>query len=179
MLTYDIRINELNLLEVGVYKATLVHEDKKAYYHFDFVRGIIVDMDTIKDVIWDLQTDNAVSINSFRNGDFSIETSDIIFFWRSLFLASRHQVLEKVAVDVVDNDISYIYTYVTYVNVDNGEIKAVRVGNAGMYSENLKEELSSKGFKNVGESFLGNYMSAINSGSRPFRLERKKDKSSH
>ncbi len=155
---------------MGIYKTKIINEGKKSFYHFEFVEGIVCDFDNIKDVLWGLQVDNAISINKIRKDNFAINKADLNYNWRSLFLEMRNQLLEKVIVEINGN----IYIYITYINVFTGEIKALKASKVGMYSEELKNELLFMGYKNIEDSFLGNFVDMLSLRARPLCLERKK-----
>lgn len=175
-LVYDIKLNDNNDLEVTVYSVAIIHEGKRAYYHYEFISSSITDIINVIDVINDLKAQNIVSINVFGEANFSVKPHDINYSIRSFLLPFRNQMLEKVYVGMVDElGMSVIYTYVTYIDVNTGEIKALRTSKAGVDNEDLRNNLTELGFKEIHNSLLYNYIECINSGPKAISLTRKKD----
>lgn len=172
---YDIVVNEENNLEVNIYKVDLIREGKKTFYRFSFIKSIPVLNGELNPIIKKLKVNDVVSIIRFKDSDFSCEFSNTKYSYQSFFLSTNHQMLEKVFDEVIMDNICYIHIYITYVNVNNGEVKALKMDDFGQFTEEKETILKQLGFKHIANSYLGNYLDKINtSNKKPFTLKRRK-----
>lgn len=178
MKAYDIALDENNKLEINLYGVDVVRNGKDCAYQFDYVETIPVNEESIKPWILDLRQKGFFSVSKIRTNDFMVDEGNLLYAYRSIFLPLGHKLLEKVYDEVNAYGICHIFIYITYVNVDTGKLFTLKVNDLGIYSENLKEELTTNGFKYIGDSYLGNHLDKMDLvSSKPLILNKGKKKS--
>ncbi len=149
-MVYDIRLNDLNQIVVDLYSYELKYADKERYYHFELINSIIGE--DLKVLIPALIEKGMISATRFETSDFDCISSTPYYTMKSLFLATNHQLLEKVY-EVLDNSI--IRIYVTCINVKTGEVKTITAGEYGLYDEEKEALLKELGYKSIKSSYTG------------------------
>lgn len=176
MLAYDIILNENNDLEVETYNVNLERDkDNNSFYTFEVMGRTAVSPQDLPKVIEDLRKKDYFSLTRLKPTAFGFEEGSIPYLMRSVILPIRNKLLEKVYYETIIDGICHIVLYVTYVNVNTGEIFALKANDLGIYSEELEAKVESREFKHINSSFLGTYANKMDSAKqKPLALTRKK-----
>lgn len=173
---YEIIVNKDNQLEVNLYKVELIREDNNSFYSFTLLNTIPVLDGHLKPIIKKLKEKNYISTTRFKASNFACPYSNSKYAIHSLILPIHHQLLEKVFDEVIIDNMCYINLYITYVNVNTGEVKSLKVGELGVQNEAKETMLEQLGFKYIPDSYLGNYLDEMDSyNKKPFELKRRKN----
>ena len=78
-----------------------------------------------------------------------------------LLLRNKIKVLEKIyTYDVIDK-FCYLKTYMVYINLDNGLLKAMYLTNHGTYNEEKVSMLQDNGYVFIKDSLLNEYLNVL------------------
>ena len=163
MNAYDIVLTDNNKLQVIRYSVELLrNKENKDFYHFDFIDSQdIGDFNNLPAIIQNLKQGDYFCLSRLEPTSFILEEGSAVYNMRALLLPYGNKLLDKVYNEVIINGICHVFVYVVYVNYNSGELFVVKVNDMGIYSEELEKELEDYGYKFIGNSLLGSYISDI------------------
>lgn len=150
-LAYDIILNENN--QIAILKYRVVDEEKrvhgrKEYYRKYFYFGDFVSEQLKEELIY-LKENNFLAMTRFKSFDFDLFTLNPLVTVQFMVLARKHKVLEKFY--QVD---THIQSFITYVNMETGDLLVMKVHDYGLYSLEKEQELLNEGYRPVQNSYV-------------------------
>lgn len=153
---YDIILTDTNELELCLYKVVDIESfsqnGKRDYYRKYYYMGCEIP-ENMESRILDLQENGFFNMNQFKNWGIDVYTSNPLMSLKILLLSKNHKLLEKVYGDSIVDNMSCLVSYITYVNMNSGEVSFMEVANHGAYSKDKLKDLEYYGYKYINESF--------------------------
>lgn len=153
---YDIVLNNFN--ELGLYLYKVVDKEifsehgRRDYYREYIYMGYEFPKD-IQVRIQDLQKNGFFHMNQFKNFGIDVYVSNPLMGLKLFLLSKNNKLLEKVYGDKVVQNMSYLVSYITCVNMKSGEVSFLEIANHGIYSEDKIINLEYLGYKHINQSF--------------------------
>lgn len=162
-IVYDIMLNENNLLCIYIYnlvqKQEVVEGKVRSYYCGYYVKDFVSD-DLAKD-IKDLVDAGVMPMTKFATKEVMAFVPKALIYLKMLLLTLNHKALELVYDEVIVDNVLHLVGYATYVNMNNGKIYALNIGDYGIVSDEKIAELELYGYKNIKNSFLFSHINDL------------------
>ena len=163
---YDFHINDSHELAIHTYKVGLenkkVLNKRRSYYVFyPYQEELSIDhLNTLK-------KDGYIPYHNFDN-DNQIEICNInpVIDLKLKILNIHHKLLERIYDLVIIDGKSVVFTYLTYVNIFNGNMYMMNMGMLDYYNESIINHLDELGYIDVANSSLSDIMDNININSK-------------
>ena len=153
---YDIVLNDFKQLGLYLYKVVdteiFSEHGRRDYYREYFYMGYEFPED-LPARIQDLNRNGFYHMNQFKKQDIEIIVHHPLIALKLLALSKNHKILEKVYYTKIIQDMSYLVSYVTCVNMKSGEVSLIEVANHGLYSTDTVQNLEDSGYISIVDSF--------------------------